>query len=259
MSGRIPVKVGLDGSQPARNFVPGSCKLWQPGDSQPVPMRQEDFAVAAGSDAVAALSPAAWFQQGQGITITGAGVSQWDDASGNGRHLKQGTDANRPARQADGSILFDGSSDSLKCDAFALNQPVTIYILGKQVTWTINEYWYDGNAANTMALFQRTTTPNVAIAAGATPGNLAIPVDSYCILTAVFNGASSLLQLNQDTALTGNVGAGNGGGFTLGARGDQAGGVFGHIQAKEVILFNAAHDATNRETVIAYLKRLGGL
>lgn len=45
---------------------------------------------------IRSLAPAAWFRQGAGITVTGSGVSQWDDQSGNGRHLLQGTDAARP-------------------------------------------------------------------------------------------------------------------------------------------------------------------
>ncbi len=49
-----------------------------------------------GPNFVLGLSPAAWFRAGTGITVTGSGVSQWDDQSGNARHLKQGTDANRP-------------------------------------------------------------------------------------------------------------------------------------------------------------------
>jgi hypothetical protein len=66
---------------------------------------------------------AAWFRLGVGITETGQGVSQWDDQSGNGRHLKQGTDGARPSKQSDGSILFNGSDEFLKCDAFTFSQP----------------------------------------------------------------------------------------------------------------------------------------
>lgn len=38
----------------------------------------------------------AWYRADLGITLTSSHVSQWDDQSGNARHLTQGTDANRP-------------------------------------------------------------------------------------------------------------------------------------------------------------------
>ncbi len=54
------------------------------------------FEDTVGAGIVSSLGPAAWFRANTGITVTGLGVSQWDDQSGNARHLLQGTDANRP-------------------------------------------------------------------------------------------------------------------------------------------------------------------
>jgi hypothetical protein len=53
---------------------------------------------------VASLGPAAWFRRGD-WTVTGSGISQWNDSSGNARHLLQGTDANRPI-----SLLHSGEN-----------------------------------------------------------------------------------------------------------------------------------------------------
>lgn len=201
---------------------------------------------------------AAWFKYNTGITVTGAGVSQWDDMSGHGRHLKQGTDTNRPALQSDGSILFDGVDNYLKCDAFTLDQPASVYFLGKQVTWTSTDTFFDGNTARSMRLFQVGSTPQIAIDAGAaaaTNGNLA--VDTYGVICVVYNGASSILQVNNTTATTGDVSTGNAGGFTLGANGNNL--QFGHIQVKEVLIFNVAHNSQDRSNVIAYLASVGGL
>lgn len=64
-----------------------------------------------GEQAVLALNPAAWFMASRGVTVTGSGVSQWDDQSGNARHLKQGTDANRPSKvNATGSVAVGSGS-----------------------------------------------------------------------------------------------------------------------------------------------------
>ncbi len=204
------------------------------------------------------LSPAAWFRAGQGQTVTGSGVSQWDDISGNGRHLKQGTDANRPALQADGTVLFNGTSHFLKCDAFTLNQPETVYLLFKQVSWTGNDYVCDGNTFVSMSLAQSTATPRIDVYAGvAGVANTNLAVGSYGVIAAVFNGTSSVSQVNMTTAVTGNSGTNNAGGFTLGASGTPGG--YSNIQVMEAIIFPAAHDADTRARVVRYLMGVGGV
>jgi hypothetical protein len=211
------------------------------------------WAQGGGANVIAGLSPAAWFRFGQGITVTGAGVSQWDDQSGNARHLKQATDANRPPLQADGSILFDGVADFLKCDAFTLNQPETIYLLAKQVTWTDLDRIFDGNASDSGRMLQLTATPASAIFAGTT--NVSTQgtwtLDTYMVVTVQFNGASSFAYVNGAAPSLGNAGASNMGGFTLGAA--AGAGNPSNIQVKEVLLFPVAHDATTRLQVERYL------
>jgi hypothetical protein len=195
---------------------------------------------------------AGWFRYGVGITATNGLVSQWDDVSGNGRHLKQATETNRPGLQADGSILFDGVDNYLKCDAFTLNQPETVYLLFRQVTWTSGGHVFDGNAGDSGRVVQFNATPAIRVSAGssvAQNGNLA--VNTYGAIAVVINGASSLIQVNSTTATTGNAGANNMGGFTLGASGAAA--AFGNIQVKEAVVYAAAHDADQRARIIEYL------
>lgn len=202
---------------------------------------------------------AAWFRFGQGITSSATLVSQWDDASGNGRHLKQTTDTNKPALQSDNSILFDGSDNYLKCDSFTLNQPETVYVLGKLVSWTANDSLFDGNALNSGRIFMRTATPNQAIkAASSVADNAELAIGSLGVIVAIFNGAASLLQINNGAPATGDAGSNNMGGFTLGARGD-VGSAFGNVQVHEVILYSVAHGAAQRAQNVRYLGRLGGL
>lgn len=217
------------------------------------------YATNSGIQFVSGLGPAAWFRYGVGITSALGAVSQWDDVSGNGRHLKQATGTNQPAVQADNSILFDGADNFLKCDAFTLNQPETIYFLGKQVTWALNDVLWAANALGGGALFQSNSSPNVSINAGSSVAeNTGWAIDTYAVISVVLNGASSLLQVNNGTATTGNAGAGNMGGFTLGSRADGTTG-WSNIQAKEVIVYPAAHAAATRARVISYLMAVGGL
>lgn len=76
--------------------------------------------------AAAAFSPSdlaglkAWYDASDAATITSSGgaVSQWNDKSGNGLHLSQGTAANRPTtgsatRNSLNVLSFDGSDDNL--------------------------------------------------------------------------------------------------------------------------------------------------
>lgn len=221
-----------------------------------------DGPIAAGGGLkafVRGLAPAAWFMFNTGITSATSLVSQWNDQSGNGRHLKQATGTNQPTVQADGSILFDGVDNYLKCDAFTFNQPETIYILGKQVTWTINDRWMDGDTVNSGVIYQNAVTPDLSLFAGDGPAatNAGLAVDTYGVIAAVFNGASSLLQINNGAPTTGNPLTAGLGGFTLGATATPNN--YGNIQVKEVILYAAAHDADTRRRVIRYLGQVGGL
>jgi hypothetical protein len=202
---------------------------------------------------------AAWYQFNTGITEAGQGVSQWDDQSGNGRHLKQGTDGSRPVKQSDGSILFNGSDEHLQTDAFTFDQPATVYWLGKQVTWTDTDRLWDGISA-TFALFQNTASPQLRVNAGAGLGNISGPaIDTYGVVSVVLNGASSVLQLNNSSTVSGNAGTNNAGGFTLGSgvvTGTPA--LFSNSQVKEVLLYSEAHNAETRTKVISYLNRVAG-
>lgn len=212
---------------------------------------------------ILALTPAAWFRLNVGITVA-TGVSIWADQSGNGRDLLQGTGGNQPAKQADGSILFDGVAHYLKCTGFTLNQPTTVYFLGKHVTWVQNQTVFDGNTTNALRFFDVnivTSSPQMQIRTTAVvpspTGDVNLAVNTYGAVACVFNGASSILQVNRNAPSTGDAGATNAGGFTLGAAGGAL--VFGNIQVMEVILFPAAHDQATRNNVIRYLAKVGGV
>ena len=155
-------------------------------------------------------------------------------------------------------ILFDGVDNYLKADVFTLVQPETVYILGKQVTWTITDNWFDGDTASTGLLQQVTSTPQVAASADIQSSTISPTLDTYVVISVVFNGANSVLQLNDDTPITGDFGADNLDGFTLGAIGGGASG-WGNIQIKEVIIYNTAHDSNTRLKVIEYLSFVGNL
>lgn len=189
-----------------------------------------------------------------GITVTGAGVSQWDDNSGNAYHLVQATDARRPAKETGGEITFNGTSHFLRA-VMTQAQPLTVCILFKQITWTNNDRVFNNNSTSTasMTLIQNGTTPLLRLYAGSAfvADSTTVPLDTYKSVVCVFNGASSLIHVAGETATTGNPGTnGIDGAFTLGAEPFPFS--WSNIQVKDVIIYPSALDATARGLVHTY-------
>lgn len=192
-----------------------------------------------------------------GITIA-TGVSQWNDLSGLGNNLLQGTGASQPARTLGAvnglpAVTFDGVDDSLSA-AFALVQPLTVFCIVNQVTWTIFDMIYDGpSGTNSMALQQNTATPGVAMIAGATLGpNNNLAVGAFGLAICTFNGGTSSLQINGTAPTAGAAGAGAPAGISLGVRG-AGGGNFGNVQIAECIVMAAAATAQEILNVRSYV------
>ena len=196
----------------------------------------------------------------------GAAVSQWDDLSGNARHLLQATGANQPLYTAailNGKpvVRFDGVNDTLKATAFTLVQPEHVFIV---IRWRsaagaveANNFGMDGNAANGGALYEASNSSNVAATAGAalaaSPTGGATVWHSYSVL---FNGASSELRTDGGAAVSGNLGANNLGGLTLGARADAAGPA--DVDVAEVIIYASVLSTSDRQAVEGYLRTKWG-
>lgn len=179
------------------------------------------------------------------------------------RDLYQGTAANQPILTiaAGGNYLtFDGSNDYLKAAAFALSQPETVYFVGSQVTWTVNDTLYDGNTDITGALYQALSTPEIRMGAGsATSSNAGFAVATNGIITGVFNNAGYVLRVNRNATSTGGtLGASNMNGFTLGARGT-SGSNPANITASEVLIYRTAQDENYQYRVTRLLSRRTGV
>lgn len=197
-----------------------------------------------------------WNRFNTGITVTGSGVSQWADQSGNGNHFKQSIDANRPLKLSTGAILSDGISQSLKTDTYPLDQPLTIYLLGNQKTFTATDYLMDGYIINTASLRQFSTSPILRVFAGAdSPNNSDLGIDAYGVITIVLDGANGLFRIDKNTPITGNFGNASPNGFTIGANGNNA--AWSNLEYREFCVFTEVHDNEKQDFMIDYLSGVG--
>jgi len=112
------------------------------------------------------ISTAAWYDASDSDTITEAGgsVSQWDDKSGNGLDLTQGTGSDQPDRITDG-IHFSGSTHQL--DASGMPATYYAYIVGSPNANTAYRNWLSTATAGRHVLIQ----PSSADTVGSWDGN----------------------------------------------------------------------------------------
>lgn len=145
-------------------------------------------------------------------------VSTLKDYFGVGPNLTQTTDGKKPVLTSEG-LTFDGISQAIRSGAATLPQPCTIYILFKQNAWGSNKVIFDGGTSTNTVLIQLSTGPNgLRVGAGTLmPANIDMPLEKFCIITVVFDGANSYYQVDNLPPVTGNWGAGSPNGFTLGA------------------------------------------
>ena len=199
-----------------------------------------------------------WVDSEENVTKDASNkVSVWGDKSGNGNDLLQATGSAQPLYSTNG-ILFDGVNDFMKAVAFTLVQPEMVYIVFKQVTWTLNDRIYDGDGYLAMVISQAVSTPALNMHAGSSLNNTNLPVNTFGILRALYNGANSKLIINDTTPITGNVGTNNAGGFTIAKKGD-SNSKFGNIEVKEIIIRKVADSATNETLIYQYLSDKYGI
>ena len=184
-------------------------------------------------------------------------VITWDDISGNSRDISNVSSVNLPAyklNMLNGKPILKFTGDDWLVGTFTIAQPLTIYIVFKQKTWTLNDRIFDGKTTASLMLSQNGTTPNLRIYAGSfITENTTLPVDTWGIASCIFNGASSSLQINDLTPITGNVGTATPTGFTIGG-GD--GGSLSDIEVAHIIIFNAVHSSDVKSKMIQQLNLL---
>lgn len=148
-------------------------------------------------------------------------------------------------------LLFGGVDEYM--DATITLAASTVYIVGKQVSWTASDTVLSGNGT-AINIYQSNASPKFSLFAGAGAcENSSLAVGSFGVVTALFNGAGSLSQVNATSAVTGNTGTPNVTAISLGAANPGAASNFANWIIKEVLIFSAAHTAAERTSVINWL------
>jgi hypothetical protein len=213
----------------------------------------------------------AWFKADAGTSTTtdGVGISQWNDQSGNARHLTQATGSKQPLYKAaiqNGLpvVRCDGVDDVMLTAAFTIVQPVTLFAAGvfRTAFGAADRVLVEINQTSPFLWLFRANSTDMDIYAGtANVGGASTPQAAHAY-TAVFNGASSLVRADGTqlgaTADAGGTGVAGGmaigGGNTNNASADE----FGTCDLFEVLLYNTALSVANQQNVEGYLKTRWG-
>jgi hypothetical protein len=125
------------------------------------------------------FSPVAWYDASDTSTITSSGspakVSQWNDKSGNGRHLAQGNAANQPttgANTVNGRNVLTGDGN---VNLFRLTTPFRKNVTGSTV-YTVRRWTSAPTSNRTIftVIFETTSTTALNVAAGSVSGKSSI-------------------------------------------------------------------------------------
>lgn len=197
-----------------------------------------------------------WFDFTDENTITKDGsnyVSQVNDISGNNRHLTQ-TDAARKPTWSTAGIYMGRNTDRMKCSAFTFVQPISYYVVVKWDEHTGSKYIFDGNSADSCIYYSNNAFDVLYAGSLLNYGNIA-PTD-LMVIRLVANGSNSVVRKNSETAVTGNAGTGNPGGFTIGSN-------YNNFSAlaviKEIIARKVVDNSTDSDAIYNYLKNKHGL
>jgi len=195
------------------------------------------------------------------FTLDGTSVYQWDDKSGNDRHVLNGNDdATRPTYDAStGRVTFTASNSTfLQSAGFAsaLSQPITIFIVAK-LTGALDEVMILLTGENPDRLIIGPASSLNRIFGGSNINGSATDANDN-IHVACFNGVSSNYWINGILEGSGDVGANDYSRVTLGANGGLLD-FFADAEIMEVIGYNATLTTTDRDKITGYLSDRWGI
>jgi hypothetical protein len=211
----------------------------------------------------------AWWDASQ---ITGLSnndpITSWPDLSGHSYDLVQAATSSEPLYKTSSAlnglpyVYFDGTDDFM-VDTFGVtyNQPNTIIALVQLRDFSVGtQSVYDGATVARNSLVHASIHPHMlSIYAGNSIYNYAYPTEGeYCILTTIFNGASSSIRVSRTSLITGDAGVSSLAGLAMGCRytGTQ---YFAAMNMAELMIYNKMLSSYELYQLEKYLANKWGL
>lgn len=185
-------------------------------------------------------------------------VGTWSDLSGQSNHATQATGSKKPLykvgiQNGKPGVLTDGVDDVL-VSAFSQADPQTLFAVVKRVTVVTNKNYFGGGASTTRDQIYASATGKVTMWATKVGPEFTDPgTSSAFLMTAVFNGTSSRVRLNNGSAVTGDPGTNNAnGGLSIGGN---FSGAFSSFYSLEILEYSGALTVAQEGQLQNYLNR----
>lgn len=206
----------------------------------------------------------AWYDAADAASITASAgdVSQWNDKSGNARHVtgSGSTKPNTGTRTQNGLNALDFAlNDTLVKSVFSLVQPFTVFaVVMMDSRFGADRYidGYEGSTGGRALLHTNTNVWNVQAGSAASTGRTPT-IGSAVQQTTVFDGSASLFREN-GTQYGGALNPGTGGLPRLNVATDGVGGGQWDGLVCELFFCSAAISGTDRTSAESYLKTKWG-
>jgi lysophospholipase L1-like esterase len=162
------------------------------------------------------------------------------------------------------AIEFNGSDSYVKSPSFTITQPLTVFAVIKQLIWpgSNDRRFWDANTVNKAVLTQNGaySARNISMYTGSSygPENPHAGMESAVLVEAYYNGASSTLKVNGNSALPiGPHGSPGTNGFpdgtTLGGPGNLLAGYFASYRLFEWIVCDSTMSGADETSIRAWL------
>lgn len=179
-------------------------------------------------------------------------VSDWDDTLNSGNDLGVVQAWYGPKWYGPDGMVFDGDDDFMTTGVLVLNQPTTVYIVIKQISWTNGDYLFHGGTWGSLGCF--TTSSSPIILTDFTTNNANCTVGSFHILTLEVDGASTTFEVDETGQDTGDAESNELDGFVVAGINTPQ-----EIAVKEVIIREVIDNATDKALIYDYLSNKYGI
>lgn len=203
-----------------------------------------------------------WVKSDAGVTKDGSDlVATWADQSGNARDLTEAT--NKPlwvSSLVNGlpAIRFDGSNDKLTTSSFTVAQPLTVFIVSKNVSNTDADRIFATNTTGAAPNLVQRAGPNARMQSNSLDGaTVASDTTSFHLYKVLFNGTSSVIAKDNgsDQTSAANL-TGSAGRVELAAIN---GASFGNVEIAEFMIYNSSISGTDLTNLMSYFQTRYGL